>query len=176
LGNIVDQFEYRENVPADLSYGRSPDGTGTLQLLEKTTKGSSNASPKPSNTPTSVPHTQPPSIAATPTITSTPTATPNKTTPPTKKPTPRLSPSPTSAEVTVEKAPEVLSLASEEVLSTPTPLVEGDSTAKRVNPLSVALLIAGSVIILFALGLFVKNKSSQTKKPFDDTSEHEAID
>jgi hypothetical protein len=77
-GQIVDQFQYNEDPGIDRTFGRSPEGTGSFQMLANATKGSTNSGPLPTVTPTPLPTEKP---TAEPTITRTPTQPKAKPTP-----------------------------------------------------------------------------------------------
>ena len=75
-GQIVDQFQYTTDPGVDITFGRTPDGNGSMQLLSSATKGSTNSGPQPTVTPTPQPTAKP---TAEPTATKVPT--PTKTSP-----------------------------------------------------------------------------------------------
>lgn len=96
-GIVVDQIQYNDGPGYDVTFGRTPDGTGGLYILGSATRGSPNTGPRPTVTPTPEPTTKP---------TKAPTATrePEEIVPtsrstasrvsPTARVTPRLSPTP----------------------------------------------------------------------------------
>lgn len=49
-GVIVDQIKYTDGPGYDVTFGRTPDGTGSFYLLESATKGSPNSGQKPAPT------------------------------------------------------------------------------------------------------------------------------
>ncbi|HVA97198.1 MAG TPA: lamin tail domain-containing protein [Candidatus Acidoferrales bacterium] len=67
-GALIDQYAYASDPGADVSIGRTPDGTGGFQVLASATRGSPNSSPKPTDTPTPVPTMKPAAIPK-PTVT-----------------------------------------------------------------------------------------------------------
>jgi hypothetical protein len=82
-GTIIDQYQYADDPGSDISIGRSPDGSGSFQILASATQGDTNTSPQPTATPTQPPQptaTNTPRPTHTPTPTKTPTLTKNPTT------------------------------------------------------------------------------------------------
>ena len=71
-GAIVDQFVYEENPGKGVTFGRSPDRTGSFALLDSATKGYENSTPKPTSTPIPTP-TEKPSSTPKPSKTPVPT-------------------------------------------------------------------------------------------------------
>jgi len=61
-GALVDQYTYSSDPGADISIGRTPDGTGDFQVLIFATHGSPNSSPKPADTATPAPTDKPTTI------------------------------------------------------------------------------------------------------------------
>jgi hypothetical protein len=51
-GKLLDQITYTSDPGVDMTIGRTPDGTGSFQFLEKATKGENNSPPLPSDTTT----------------------------------------------------------------------------------------------------------------------------
>ena len=47
-GIIVDQYQYTDDPQADISIGRSPDGSGDFTILSSQTRGFQNSNPQPS--------------------------------------------------------------------------------------------------------------------------------
>lgn len=58
-GDIIDQYKYTSDPTENVSVGRTPDGTGQIQLLATATKGFQNSTPKPTDTPTPEPTSKP---------------------------------------------------------------------------------------------------------------------
>lgn len=75
-GQVIDQYKYEEDPGIDISIGRSPNGSGEMEILIEATRGFEN----------SVPPTSTPTLTPSPTPTKTPTKTPTPI--PTKAPTP----------------------------------------------------------------------------------------
>lgn len=146
LGNILDQYEYVSDPGEDTAIGRSPDGTGQIQILAEATKGNNNSGPVPTPTPTPSPAPTPTKEPA-PTPTKIPTATPT----PTKSPTP----SPTKS-ITKTPTPKNSASASADptsVLGISTKSADKKQTQAKKTPTNQSIIpliaiMAGSVLLL----------------------------
>ena len=164
-GQIVDQFQYNEDPSVDHTFGRSPDGAGSFQILANATKGSTNSGPQPTVTPTPLPTEKP---TAEPTVTRTPTQ-------PKAKPTPtdipmttdsfQSIPSKTTLKSTTLKSKtatnsayptSILGISTKSAEKTPTPeqtkkvLVKGSNN----SPISGIFMCIGGVFVL-ACGILI---------------------
>jgi hypothetical protein len=98
-GVIVDQIKYNDGPGYDVTFGRTPDGTGGLYILGNPTRGSPNSGPRPTVTPTPEPTAKP---TKAPTATKEPEAQPTARTATRATATPKVS-SPTPARATTPK-------------------------------------------------------------------------
>lgn len=146
-GIIIDQFQYTEDPGADVSIGRSPDGSGSFNQLSAATKGAPNTSHVTNPTPSSSPS---PSYATPTTFIS-----------PVKSPTPSPK-SPTSIPKTqstavLGKVAEATESASS--TSTPTPAPSPSATPssspkpESISKTKIASYLAGSGLIIIGLSI-----------------------
>ena len=169
LGNVIDSYSYEKSPGENISIGRSPDGSGDFFVLQSLTKGSSNALPIPSSTPTptATPTSEPtstpgPTDTPTPTATSAPTSTPTikLSLTPTKKPTPSLTLTPTatpSGEILGQEASgSGLSQLSDEENKATASSEESGNIKKIILPALAAIL--GLCFIGFSIFSFLKGR------------------
>ncbi len=164
---VIDEVSF-ENIDSNKSYARIPNGVNNWDETINVTKGSSNptTTPEPTNEPTSEPTNQPTtqptkSPSPTPSKTSTPKATPIKTA------TAKTSPTPTE-EATPEPTPESLDLSSSitnNSTSTPTGVVAGLSTTRKMPPTANILILSGAGFMLVGgYGLYKKKKNEYNRE------------
>lgn len=165
-GEVVDQLKYTEGPGYDVTFGRTPDGTGGFSMLNNMTRGSTNSGPKPTMTPTPMP-TDKPTKAATNDATETPSSSKSTSTPtvratatpfPTRKVSVAPKVSTTSAKRSSQSAyPTAILGASTKVSPTRYPLpsipvkVQGAS-----NTPALFTILGGGGIIACAVVVFLK--------------------
>ncbi len=142
---VVDEYSFSESPGSGVSYGRSPDGTGSFTTFTSPTRDKVNstgqsclAPPTPTPTPTSTP---------TPTLTPTPTPTPGPTVTPTPTPTKTPTPTPTR---TLTPAPTLIELPPE---STATVLGAKEDNPEPEEPRPIQPFIISLLLISFGLAI-----------------------
>lgn len=106
-GTIVDQIQYNDGPGYDVTFGRTPDGTGKMVILGSATRGSPNSGPRPTATPTPAPTAKPTKV---PTSTREPEeSVPTTRTTATRSPTSRIVASPSPIQPKATNPPPVSS-------------------------------------------------------------------
>jgi len=159
-GNLIDSYQYTSNPGDGVTFGRSPNGSGSFSILSSATKGSANSDPLPDPSPSPTPEPEP-------------EATPESDPEPSPEPSPSPSPTPKSIATVTKTSPKPPSnnaragtANSEDMLTNPRPDTLGESddnspedqsiidkatlSLKEMNPYIIAI-----IFIVLGLGLTI---------------------
>ena len=154
-GEIIDQFQYTSDPGSDVSFGRSPDGSGSIGQLSSATKGSANTQAFVAPTPDPSPYPSPsPSLAK--------SSSPTPTSSTIKSPSPSSKISPTVLGEKDQESPSVTPSASPSESPSPSPQAE-----ESKSNIKIAGLVSGTGLILIGIsfGLYLWYSKRLPKSP-----------